>query len=181
MIAGEAQLEGETLRVRGKVPAKWAGAARAPALALPGVTRFEVGEVVDPAWETFREVRQRVEAFNIPFPQGSGIAAAAIEPLDQLAAELRRLWAAAAVIRQPVVVELLGHTDRVGTVESNLREGMLRAEAAAAALGARGVRTNLLRLLSRGQAEASAGDKPVLADRRVTVRVLTPESAPLTP
>ena len=86
---------------------------------------------------------------------------------------LDELFAAVAK-RQAVEVQVTGHTDRVGSVADNDRLSLQRAEAVRAMLINRGINSNFLRAVGRGEREPlvpTADEQPEPRNRRVEVIV----------
>ena len=76
--------------------------------------------------------------------------------------------------RQAVEVQVTGHTDRVGTDANNDRLSLERAEAVRDMLVQRGLKSNFIRAVGRGEREPlipTADDQPELRNRRVEVIV----------
>ncbi|THF63561.1 OmpA family protein [Pseudothauera nasutitermitis] len=95
--------------------------------------------------------RQDEGALRLRIPAADGFASGQNTPRAELAARLDRI---AAVLRtQPMAaVEVIGHTDSLGSELFNLRLSIERAEAVMEALRGRGV--ELLRLSADGRGEA---------------------------
>jgi len=163
------RLEQETLVAEGSAPTGWAERSRSLALSLPGVSAWDTSRLQDSSVQQFSEVQQRVEAQVIHFSDGV-TPVNATPALDHLAAGIQELLAAARAANRTIVVELLGHTDRQGTPETNLRLGWQRAQTVMTALLERGIAAKNLRTISRSTANASA-EPANPRDRRVTVRV----------
>jgi outer membrane protein OmpA-like peptidoglycan-associated protein len=86
---------------------------------------------------------------------------------------LDELFAAVAK-RQAVEVQVTGHTDRVGSVADNDRLSLQRAEAVRAMLIKRGINSNFLRAVGRGEREPlvpTPDEQPEPRNRRVEVIV----------
>src|SRR5262245_46167684 len=76
--------------------------------------------------------------------------------------------------RQAVEVQVTGHTDRVGTEANNDRLSLERAEAVRDMLVQRGLKSNFIRAVGRGEREPlipTADEQPELRNRRVEVIV----------
>lgn len=76
--------------------------------------------------------------------------------------------------RQAVEVQVTGHTDRVGTDANNDRLSLERAEAVRDMLVQRGLKSNFIRAVGRGEREPlipTPDDQPELRNRRVEVIV----------
>ena len=79
---------------------------------------------------------------------------------------------AEAAKRQAVEVQVTGHTDRVGTEANNDRLSLERAEAVRDMLVQRGLKSNFIRAVGRGEREPlipTADEQPELRNRRVEV------------
>jgi outer membrane protein OmpA-like peptidoglycan-associated protein len=76
--------------------------------------------------------------------------------------------------RQAVEVQVTGHTDRVGTDETNDRLSLERAQAVQEMLVQRGLKTNFIRAVGRGEREPlvpTPDEQPEPRNRRVEVIV----------
>ena len=76
--------------------------------------------------------------------------------------------------RQAVEVQVTGHTDRVGTDETNDRLSLERAQAVQEMLVQRGLKTNFIRTVGRGEREPlvpTPDEQPEPKNRRVEVIV----------
>jgi outer membrane protein OmpA-like peptidoglycan-associated protein len=81
---------------------------------------------------------------------------------------------AEAAKRQAVEVQVTGHTDRVGTEANNDRLSLERAEAVRDMLVQRGLKSNFIRAVGRGEREPlipTPDEQPELRNRRVEVIV----------
>ena len=81
---------------------------------------------------------------------------------------------AEAAKRQAVEVQVTGHTDRVGTDATNDRLSLERAQAVRDVLIQRGLKTNFIRAVGRGEREPlipTPDEQPELRNRRVEVIV----------
>ena len=81
---------------------------------------------------------------------------------------------AEAAKRQAVEVQVTGHTDRVGTDANNDRLSLERAEAVRDMLVQRGLKSNFIRAVGRGEREPlipTPDEQPELRNRRVEVIV----------
>lgn len=163
------RLEQETLVAEGSAPTGWAESSRSHALALPGISAWDPTRLQDSRVQRLTETKQRMEAQVIYFSDGV-LPVNAAPALDQLAADIQELLAAARASNRAIVVELLGHTDRQGTPETNQRLGGQRAQAVMSGLLERGIAAKNLRTISRSTADASA-EPANPRDRRVTVHV----------
>ena len=167
------RLDGETLIAEGSAPANWASQIRPIALALPGIGSFDTSRLLDNSERALVEARQHLETHTILFSEGT-MPVDDLQAFEHLAADVRGLFVAAVNAKRPVIVELLGHTDRQGTPDLNQRLALQRAQAVATALEERGVPATQLRPISRGSLDASPGPANP-KDRRVTLRVDLPE------
>ena len=86
--------------------------------------------------------------------------------LDALAAQILRM-------KTVERVRIVGHTDRIGSADHNLRLSLARAETIAATLAARGVPAAVMSVEGRGAAEAIAGCENRAA-RALTIACLAP-------
>jgi len=109
----------------------------------------------------------RAVSFTLYFDTNSTEVNAASRPaLDALLNEVAQ--------RQAAEVVVIGHTDRVGSVEDNDRLSLVRAEAVRAMLVQRGIQASFIRAVGRGEREPlipTADEQPEPRNRRVEVIV----------
>ena len=181
----ELQLRDGVLAAAGQAPRAWIEMLRARALALPGIQALdETGlagqappppEPLDPLVSAIRETR-------FLFDEGVRLVPGQEGDLEALAARFENLRRLAAARGQIARLAIVGHTDRVGTDEFNLRLSRERAGYIRGLLLARGLPAEALGSTGIGALESSDPDSPDLEnppDRRVTMEVvLEPALAP---
>ena len=128
------------LRAAGDAPAAWLADARRVAPLIPGVNSFDPSAAGD---TRIQSLTRALEQATLLFDRGSSRLrpgqgtqireiAALINELGQLANERGLLSAA---VNRPLRIDVVGHTDSDGSLESNLPLSVTRATQAIAALG----------------------------------------------
>lgn len=104
------------------------------------------------------ELRSRLEQRLIHFDTGkSALLPAAMESVRAVADLAGGLMKAAVAAGEKIQIEIVGHTDELGSAERNSQLGMDRATAVSAALGALGVDASAIAVRSAGSTEPLAG------------------------
>ncbi len=128
------------------------------------------------AMRELAELRGRLERQMIRFNVGeSALSPAAMDSVREAAEVAAGLLRAAALAGEELRIELTGHTDELGTAETNLRLGLDRANAVSAALIALGVDKDDITARSVGPAAPLPpvnGRSRQDENRRVSFRVL---------
>lgn len=128
------------------------------------------------AMRDFPELRNRLERQVIHFDTGKSVLLPAAMESARVVADLAGgLVKAAIAAGKKVRIEIVGHTDELGSAERNSQLGMDRATAVRAALGTLGVDVSAIAMRSAGSTETlPAGDtrSRQAENRSVTFRVL---------
>ena len=141
--------------------------------------RLEPYHSLDPAFAAarqFREDQRTLERLVIRFPQGDAeLSPDNLDSIDAIAATVSSLLRAAPRVHPGVQIEVIGHTDEIGSGESNSRLSSLRADRVKAALVAAGINTEAL--IARGVATSQpvrqgSSDRDRSFNRSVTLRVV---------
>ena len=141
--------------------------------------RLEPYQSLDPAFMAERQFTESVQALEksvIRFPQGDAdLTAADLDRIDDIASTASSLLRMAHARRLDVHIQLIGHTDEIGSGESNVRLSGLRADRVKAALVAAGVDDEVL--AARGVATSEplrkgSSDRDRSFNRSVTFRVI---------
>jgi outer membrane protein OmpA-like peptidoglycan-associated protein len=129
------------LSAAGSAPHHWIAAAGARASAIPGVLRFETGQLVNESLEAMRPARERLEAAVLRFDVGSAeLPGRERAVLDQAAAVLQQIAAVARGAGISLVIEVVGHTDGTGAEAANVSLSRARADRVLSMLESKGVR-----------------------------------------
>jgi len=122
------------------------------------------------------ELRSRLERQVIHFDTGkAGLLPPAMESVRVVAALAGGLMKAAVAAGKKVRIEIVGHTDELGSAERNSQLGMDRATAVSAALGALGLDASAMAVRSAGSTEPLPGGDArsrQAENRSVSFRVL---------
>jgi len=162
-----ASLNAGTLTLSGDFNAELPDGFVRLARSVAGVESVDLGDLHsnDPA-QAFRSAKAEMAALKIQFNEGVEMAESALAQIDRAVRILSGLRGARF---EAARLEITGHTDGTGLESSNRALGMDRAQAVAAALGARGLGPARIRLKYSLNEPASASD---LSERRVTLRLL---------
>jgi OOP family OmpA-OmpF porin len=120
------------LRADGEAPAAWLAEARRLAPLIAGVNSFDASAALG---ARTRSVTQQLQLATLLFDRGTSRLRPGQEAqLRATAALLNELGLLAAAVGHPVRVDVIGHTDADGTMQSNVPLSMARAEQAILAL-----------------------------------------------
>ncbi|MFL6417184.1 MAG: OmpA family protein, partial [Bryobacteraceae bacterium] len=147
----------------------------------PSTVKFQLEpyESLDAAFSLRRQFatdRQAIERSVIRFPQGDAqLSLTNLDEIETVAATISSFLQAAGALHSRVQIQITGHTDEVGSGESNFRLSAQRADGAKAALVADGIDESLL--LARGVSTSEpvrkgTSDRHRSFNRSVTFRVI---------
>jgi OOP family OmpA-OmpF porin len=121
------------LRVAGNAPAAWIADARRVAPLIPGVNSFDASAAVD---ARVQSLTRSLEQSTLVFDRGSSrLRAGQASQLGDIAALINELGLLAASTNRTFRIDVIGHTDADGSLDSNLPLSVTRATQAIAALG----------------------------------------------
>ena len=175
-------LDGATLHASGTAPASWTELARERAPAIPGIRHLDT-TLLSTAGNPLEDALRQLQALTLFFEDGIRLAAGQEDTLERLAAQLRRIAASTRDGRTPPQISVVGHTDRTGTADYNLRLSRDRAEEVRRLLETRGIPPALLAVEGAGTNLPLRSDLPASEEhrnRRVTfrARLTAPDSSP---
>ena len=120
------------LRAAGNAPAAWLADARRVAPLIPGVNSFDASAAVDARIQT---LTRSLEQATLVFERGSSRLRAGQETQrSEIAALINELGLLAATSNRTFRIDVVGHTDSDGSLESNLPLSVTRAKQAIAVL-----------------------------------------------
>lgn len=169
------------LRAEGVAPGPWVADARTRAESIPGVESFDASRIFDQAQAQLSASIQRVEATVLFFGETTRLTPGQEAILARLVGDLKSLQDAAQRAGRRFQIRILGHTDRTGTLEYNLKLSQQRADETRNLLEAQGVPSE--RLLTQGLG-TSEPVRPNLTpaeeiqNRRVSFRVVLETRSP---
>ncbi len=175
----ELRFEEGILHAKGRAPHDWAAQSRNRAALIPGVVEYRDGELIDEQEQTLQELSDRLEQYVLRFVRGSEFAAGSNDVLRELSESIQRLQELSERMGRLVRVEILGHSDPSGDVETNLRISRLRAERVVSHLVSAGIRAESLVASAVGYSdpiETQAALRNPRLSRRVTIRVASWEA-----
>ncbi|HEX8922601.1 MAG TPA: OmpA family protein, partial [Pyrinomonadaceae bacterium] len=129
------RVERNTLYATGSAPHRWIVETRRLARVIPGVERLDEAGLVDTNLSEAQAIKDRIEKRVVIFVlDTTELATGQGDELDALAADLKELYRLAPAAGKSLRVEVIGHTDKMGTEETNLQLSRERAEQVRAAL-----------------------------------------------
>jgi outer membrane protein OmpA-like peptidoglycan-associated protein len=152
---------GDTLRVHGSAPLRWLAATARTASLPAGVAVLDLRGVEPIVPAELASVKREIEGRRVLFDLG----VAALRPEERaeandVAAGFARLQAGAAKMGVRAGLELVGRTDPTGADSTNRALSRSRAEAVLAALVARGVTRDVIRLTAAGTTDPLTAADP---------------------
>ncbi|HEX8775408.1 MAG TPA: OmpA family protein [Pyrinomonadaceae bacterium] len=130
--------EPNVLYASGSAPHRWIADTRRLVRVIPGIERFNEDALVDTNLSEALAVKERAERRVILFVlDTTELAQGQSDDLEKLGADLRELLRLAPYAEKSVRVEVVGHTDQLGTEETNLLLSRERAEQVRSLLAAK--------------------------------------------
>lgn len=139
--------------ISGTAPHRWIEICRERLHALPGLLTFDIDSLVDQDLLRLQELKQRIEGTTLGFRVNStDLLPDQVAKLDPLSSDLRDILEAAAALRQPLRLRILGRADSRGGERFNLQLSQRRAEAIQNLLAKKGVPSSAFLLSGLGAA-----------------------------
>jgi outer membrane protein OmpA-like peptidoglycan-associated protein len=170
------RLDNEVLYASGEAPHRWLVEARKRAPTIPGIKWWREEQLVDTTLKALTVFKDEVEKYSLRFVKGTVRPDSGQEMvLTKLATAVRQLVDAASAVHYSVQIEVLGHTDKTGSVEENLRLAQGRAEYVIAGLRSQGLTEINLTAVGAGwrqplQGEMTEEDRAL--NRRTSLKVI---------
>jgi len=178
------RIENGILFASGAAPHQWIVEAQKLARAIPGVRTFSDKDLVDTdllqaralAFKESASAKEHIEKSVLRFAFGTAdLFPGQDAVLEDLVAEVHKLFAAAQFVGQNVHVEIAGHTDQMGPPTTNQTLSQARANAVLSLLVAKGIPQASLSIAPAGvgvpvQEEHTAQDRAL--NRSVTFSVV---------
>ena len=168
-------LDGGVLSVSGAAPHAWIVEARKRARTIPGIGKFREEQLVDTTLKELTVFKDRVEKYTFHFITGTGRPTPGQDKvLPEMGAAVRRLVEAAQAVGYRISIEVVGHTDKTGSVEENLKLGQERADYVLSALVAQGFTEINMTAVGAGWRQPLLGemtDQDRALNRRVSLHV----------
>lgn len=128
------------------------------------------------ATRSFNAEKATLERSVIRFAPGkSDLSPAEQDNLDQIAAHIQSLMNAASTLHKTVRIDVIGHTDHLGTEEGNARLSQDRADQVTAALVSAGIGRPVLTsrgIATSGPVRSGLSDRDRSFNRSVTLRII---------
>jgi outer membrane protein OmpA-like peptidoglycan-associated protein len=169
------RVERNTLYATGSAPHQWIVETRRLARVIPGVEQFSEAELVDANFSQLLSTKERLEKRVILFVlDTTEMSPGQNDELEALSADLRELYRLAPAAGKSLRIEVVGHTDVIGTEETNLQLSRERAEQVRATLAAKlgdAVQITAVGVGSHEPVRAEQTEEDKSFNRSVTVRV----------
>jgi outer membrane protein OmpA-like peptidoglycan-associated protein len=170
------RVERNRLVATGQAPHRWIVETRRLARVIPGVEQLDETELVDTNLSEASAIKARIEKRIILFVlDTTELAPGQNDELETLGADLRELYRLAPAAGRSVRVEVVGHTDKIGTEETNLQLSRERAEQVRALLAAKlndaAGQINAIGVGSREPLRDEQTDADKSYNRSVTIRI----------
>ncbi len=170
------RLDNDVLYGSGEAPHRWLVEARKRAPTIPGIKWWREEQLVDTTLKALTVFKDEVEKYSLRFIKGTVRPDSGQEMVPvQMATAIRQLVDAATAVHYSVQIEVLGHTDKTGSVEENLRLAQGRAEYVIAALRSQDLPEIKLTAVGAGwrqplQGEMTEEDRAL--NRRTSLKVI---------
>jgi OOP family OmpA-OmpF porin len=170
------RLDNNVLYASGEAPHRWLVEARKRAPTIPGIQWWREEQLVDTTLKALTAFKDEVEKYSLRFVKGTVRPDSGQEMvLTRMATAVRQLVDAASAVDYSVQIEVLGHTDKTGSVEENLRLAQGRAEYVIAGLRSHGLAEINLTAVGAGwrqplQGEMTEEDRAL--NRRTSLKVM---------
>lgn len=170
------RFENGVLTATGEAPHAWITQARQQAPGLAGVKQWRDEHVTDVTLKEVQAHKDQIEKTTIHFQKGKAQPVPGQEViLVDLAETIQRLVETAQHLGMSIRIEVFGHTDLSGSVETNLKLGQERATYVIAALMAQGlteINIGAVRAGSKQPLQPEITEQDRAINRRVSLRVL---------
>jgi outer membrane protein OmpA-like peptidoglycan-associated protein len=170
------RLDNEVLYASGEAPHRWLVEARKRAPTISGIKWWREEQMVDTTLKALTVFKDEVEKYSLRFVKGTVRPDSGQETvIPKMATAVRQLVDAASAVHYSVQIEVLGHTDKTGSVEENLRLAQGRAEYVIAGLRSQGLAEIQLTAVGAGwrqplQGEMTEEDRAL--NRRTSLKVI---------
>jgi OOP family OmpA-OmpF porin len=150
----ELNVENGILKASGIAPHQWIIDSRKLALAIPGVDAFHDEALINEDFKEPELLRRQIENRVIRFVMGTTrLIPGEDQSLRQLVSELKKLMTLASTVGKVAQIQIIGHTDREGDENTNLKLSRDRASQIRSLLAARGINKDLVNALGVGTKE----------------------------
>ncbi len=123
------KVENNTLYATGSAPHQWIVETRRLVRVIPGLDRFDESNLVDTNLSEALKVKSRIESRVIRFVLDTTVLMSGQSgELESLSKDIKELYNLAPAAGKRVQVEIIGHTDQLGSDETNLQLSNERAE-----------------------------------------------------
>lgn len=130
------------LYATGSAPRQWINEAQKLARGIPGITQFKTENLIETERKKLESSKEQIEKQVLRFGEGN----TQLEPsqdntLQTLVREIKKLSDSAPSLDKDVYIEIVGHTDKGGSEETNTLFSQARADAVLSILVSKGVKT----------------------------------------
>jgi outer membrane protein OmpA-like peptidoglycan-associated protein len=173
----EFRVENNVLYASGTANHAWVAEARKLVRFIPGISQFNEDNLVDTDYRAVLTIKDQIEKRVLKFVYDTPeLVGGQAEALDALRSDISKLAELAPVAGKSVIVEIVGHTDQLGSEEKNLQLSRERAEQIRNALaerlaGVNGVRLSAVGVGTKEPVREERTDEDKEQNRSVTVKV----------
>ncbi|HEY9649990.1 MAG TPA: OmpA family protein, partial [Coleofasciculaceae cyanobacterium] len=145
--------ENGVLYARGSAPHQWIAQARQQVQLIPGITQFRTN-LTDTNLGKLQSLQKQVEKQIIRFVKGTPqLQPNQDDTLEKLAQDLEKLFDTAQSSNKGVQVKIVGHTDEIGWLWTNMQLSQGRADAILSTLVSKGVNPTNLKAVGVGSTQ----------------------------
>jgi OOP family OmpA-OmpF porin len=168
------EISGSTLVASGSASHGWIRQARESAGELPGISRYKDHNIVDTDLVALKDIKERLEKQNIFFKAAlSELAPGQESSILDIISDIHRLAAVSRILGKRTYIELIGHSDSLGTADRNIALSLQRARALQTIFLSKGVAVDMTvhGVGSRTPLKEASSSQDRHYNRRVTLKV----------
>lgn len=116
------------LSATGVAPDDWVAETRRLVKLIPGITQFRDDNLIDIELKEFESAKAQVEKQVVQFVWGTQLAPGQNKTLQKLVEQILKLSAYARFVHKDVQIQVIGHTNKDGSAEENMKLSQARAQ-----------------------------------------------------